>query len=96
MLYFIKSIGPSIAAKLVGVAGGLHKLAKMPACNVQLLGAQKKVLAGFSVTSILPHSGFLYFSELVQCVSEDLRMKAARIIAAKCTIAARLDSFSNW
>ena len=80
----------------MGVAGGLHNLAKMPACNVQVLGAQKKVLAGFSVASILPHSGFLYFSEMVQSVSEDVRMKAARIIAAKCTIAARLDSFSNW
>ncbi|KAI6660995.1 hypothetical protein LOD99_13718 [Oopsacas minuta] len=86
-------IGPSIAAKLVGVAGGLHPLAKMPACNVQLLGAQKKVLAGFSVTSVLPHSGFLYFSELVQSVSDDVKMKAVRIIAAKCTIAARLDTF---
>ena len=88
--------GPSIAAKLVGVAGGLHPLAKMPACNVQVLGAQKKVLAGFSVTSVLPHSGFLYFSELAQSVSYDVRMKAAKIIAAKCTIAARLDAFHNW
>ena len=88
--------GPSIAAKLVGVAGGLHNLAKMPSCNVQLLGAQKKVLAGFSVSSVLPHSGFVYFSEIAQSVSEDVRMKAAKIIAAKCTIAARLDSFSNW
>lgn len=39
-------VGASTAAKIVGVAGGLTKLSKIPACNVTLLGAQKKTLAG--------------------------------------------------
>lgn len=39
-------VGASTAAKIVGVAGGLTKLSKIPACNVTLLGSQKKTLAG--------------------------------------------------
>lgn len=39
-------VGASTAAKLLGIAGGLTKLSKMPACNVQVLGSQKKTLAG--------------------------------------------------
>ena len=59
-------IGASTAAKIMGIAGGLTVLSKMPSCNILLLGAQKKMLSGFSSTSILPHTGFVYFSELVQ------------------------------
>lgn len=39
-------IGASTAAKLLGIAGGLTKLSKMPACNVLVLGSQKKTLSG--------------------------------------------------
>ncbi|KAM7266030.1 hypothetical protein ACFE04_003713 [Oxalis oulophora] len=35
-------VGSRVAAKLMGTAGGLSASAKMPACNVQLLGAEKK------------------------------------------------------
>lgn len=60
-------VGSSIAAKLMGVAGGLTKLAKIPACNVQLLGQQKKTISGFSqVTTTLPHTGFVFFADIVQ------------------------------
>nr|XP_043611413.1 U4/U6 small nuclear ribonucleoprotein Prp31 homolog [Erigeron canadensis] len=44
-------VGSAVAAKLMGTAGGLSSLAKMPACNVQILGAKKKNLAGFSTAS---------------------------------------------
>ena len=51
---------------ILGVAGGLTNLAKMPACNVLLLGAQKKNLSGFSQVTMLPHTGFIYYCPLVQ------------------------------
>ena len=44
----------------------MTNLAKMPACNVLLVGAQKKTLQGFSSTQILPHTGFIYYSDMVQ------------------------------
>ena len=49
--------GASTAAKLMGAAGGLIALTKMPACNVMLLGSQKRTLTGFSSTAINPHTG---------------------------------------
>lgn len=51
---------------VVGVAGGLTKLAKMPACNVLIVGSQNKILSGFSTVSALPHTGFIYYSDIVQ------------------------------
>lgn len=48
-----------------GVAGGLTNLSKMPACNIMLLGSQKKILAGFSSTVMQPHQGHVYGCDLV-------------------------------
>ena len=48
------------------MAGGLTNLSKMPACNIMLLGAQRKTLSGFSSTSVLPHTGYIYHSDIVQ------------------------------
>ncbi|KAK0044015.1 U4/U6 small nuclear ribonucleoprotein Prp31 [Biomphalaria pfeifferi] len=86
-------VGASIAAKLMGTAGGLTNLSKMPACNIMLLGSQKKTLAGFSSTNILPHTGFIYHSEFVQKMPPEMRRKTTRAVAAKCALAARVDSF---
>lgn len=59
-------VGASTAAKIMGVAGGLTKLSKMPACNVLVLGQQKKTLSGFSQVTMLPHTGFIFYSQIVQ------------------------------
>lgn len=86
-------VGASTAAKLMGAAGGLTALSKMPANNIALLGQQKKSLSGFSQTSTLPHTGFVYYSEIVQNLPPDLRRKTSRIVGSKCALAARVDSF---
>ncbi|QQP56586.1 U4/U6 small nuclear ribonucleoprotein Prp31 [Caligus rogercresseyi] len=79
-------VGPSTAAKVMGAAGGLTNLSKMPSNNISLLGQTKKHKSGFSQKmSFLPHTGFIYYSELVQSVPPDIRRK--------CTLAARVDSF---
>ncbi|KAK0075836.1 hypothetical protein PV325_006248 [Microctonus aethiopoides] len=85
-------VGASTAAKIMGVAGGLTKLSKMPACNLLVLGSQKTTLSGFSQTATLPHTGFIYYSELVQEAPADLRRKAARLVASKSMLAARVDA----
>ncbi|XP_066244803.1 U4/U6 small nuclear ribonucleoprotein Prp31 [Euwallacea similis] len=85
-------LGASIAAKIMGVAGGLTRLSKIPACNVLLLGQQKKTLSGFSQAHMLPHTGFVYYCDIVQNTPPDLRRKAARLVATKCTLAARVDA----
>jgi len=50
----------------LGVAGGLTNLSKMPACNVLVVGAQKRTLSGFSTKAIMPHTGFVYYCDIVQ------------------------------
>lgn len=59
-------VGSSTAAKIMGAAGGLTGLSKMPACNLLVLGAQKRTLSGFSSASAMPHTGFIYYSDVVQ------------------------------
>ena len=85
-------VGSAVAAKLMGTAGGLASLAKMPACNVQLLGAKKKNLAGFSTATSQFRVGYLEQTEIFQTTPPSLRMRACRLLAAKSTLAARVDS----
>jgi U4/U6 small nuclear ribonucleoprotein PRP31 len=103
-------VGTTTAAKLLGVAGGLNGLAKMPSCNVhvsqsllliigvadsnsfeQLLGAQKKITAGFSTATQRRNTGFVFQSELVQQTPPDYRSKVQRTVGAKVVLAARMD-----
>lgn len=91
---------------IVSQAGGLGPLSKQPSCNIlvlgkhnlnflithSFLGKQKKTLSGFSTAAVLPHAGFIYYHPIVQSLQPDLRTKAARIIAGKVTLAARVDS----
>ena len=88
-------VGSSLAAMLVGMAGGLEKLAHVPACNLTVMGQEKRHLAGFGMTAGLPHTGVLYFSDLVQAAPPALRRKALKIVAAKSSLAVRLDAFGN-
>ncbi|GAU22575.1 hypothetical protein TSUD_93430 [Trifolium subterraneum] len=85
-------VGSAVAAKLMGTAGGLSALAKMPACNVQLLGAKKKNLAGFSTATSQFHVGYIEQTEIFQTTPPSFRPRACRLLAAKSTLAARVDS----
>ncbi|XP_022966885.1 U4/U6 small nuclear ribonucleoprotein Prp31 homolog [Cucurbita maxima] len=85
-------VGSAVAAKLMGTAGGLASLAKMPACNVQLLGAKKKNLAGFSTATSQFRLGYIEQTEIFQSTPPHLKMRACRLVSAKSTLAARVDS----
>ncbi len=43
-----KLVGASVCAKLIAAAGGLNELSLTPACNIQVLGSERRVLNGFS------------------------------------------------
>jgi U4/U6 small nuclear ribonucleoprotein PRP31 len=85
-------VGSIVAAKLVVTAGGLSSLANMPACNVQLLESKQINPAGFSSASSQQfHVGCLEQTQLIQTTPPHLRMRAYRLLAAKSTLAARVD-----
>ncbi|KAM0054435.1 putative U4/U6 small nuclear ribonucleoprotein Prp31 [Helianthus debilis subsp. tardiflorus] len=64
----------------------------MLACNVQLLGAKKKNLAGFSTATSQFRVGHIEQTEVFQTTPPALKMRACRLVAAKSTLAAHVDS----
>jgi hypothetical protein len=76
-------VGSALAAKLMGIAGGLTALSKIPACNIKLLGKDKKTLTGFSSTMIKAHNGAIFNCDLVQQTPPHLRQRALRAVAGK-------------
>lgn len=84
-------VGASTAAKLMGAAGGLTALSKIPASNLQVIGANKRTNTGLSILGQERHRGFIYYSDMVSAIPTEFRMKATRILAAKATLAARID-----
>lgn len=89
------AIGSEVAARLMGVAGGLLALSRIPACNIQVLGTKRKHLAGLSSSSANPHQGFIFTSAVVQNTPPPLRIKAARLAAAKTALLARVDAYGQ-
>ncbi len=88
-------VGTTIAAQLIGAAGGLTALSKIPSDNIQLLGKQKKALSGFSSRTVIRHIGYIANCDIVHNTPPDLRKKVGRVIAGKSTLAARVDSFHS-
>jgi U4/U6 small nuclear ribonucleoprotein PRP31 len=88
-------VGSAIAARLVGIAGGLNALSRMPASNIQVLGIKRKTLAGFSTATMVRHVGFLNDCDIVKKSPPSLKTKACRLVATKCTLAARADCYGE-
>jgi len=81
-----------IAAQLMGLAGGLSAMSKIPACNLQVLGQNKIAnLGGFGAAAAMPHTGLIYYTTAVQQAPPYLRMRALKVVAAKVALAARID-----
>jgi len=86
-------IGPEIAARLMGIAGGLKELSEMPSCNMQVLGVKRNILGGFASTVANMHQGMLGQTDIMINTPADLKQRAIRLLAAKCALAARIDSY---
>lgn len=60
-----------------------------------MLGAKRRHLAGLSSTAAAPHQGFIFGSAVVQSTPPPLRTKAARLVAAKTALLARVDAYGQ-
>ena len=87
--------GPVLAARLVALAGGLETLAKKPSGTVQLLGAEDALFAHLAGRAPSPKHGVIYVHEYVRGTHPDNRGSAARALAGKLAIAARIDHYSG-
>ncbi len=84
-------LGPELAARLVAQAGGLDRLARLPASTVQVLGAERAFFEHLRGHAPPPRHGLLFLHPTIQSAPRVERGKLARALAGKVAIAARLD-----
>ena len=87
--------GPLLGARLIAIAGSLEALAKMPSGTVQLLGAEDALFAHLTEGAPPPKHGLIYTHEYVRGTRPSDRGSAARAVAGKLAIAARIDHYSG-
>lgn len=87
--------GSEIGAQLLDRAGSLKKLAEFPASTIQTLGAEKALFRHLKTGSRPPKYGILFSHDLVHKAPKNKQGKAARLIADKISIAARIDYFKG-
>ncbi len=86
-------VGPVIAARIISYAGGLNRLAKMPASTVQVLGAEDAFFQHLKKGTPCPKHGIIFQVPSIRNLSPKKRGRAARALAGKIAIAARVDYY---
>jgi nucleolar protein 56 len=84
-------VGSLLAARLLSLAGGLERLARMPASTIQVLGAEKALFRALRSKGKPPKHGVIYRFPPLRSAPKKLRGKIARAVAGKVSIAARVD-----
>jgi len=88
-------IGDTVAARLISKAGSLTNLAKAPASTVQILGAEKALFRALKTKGNTPKYGLIYHSTFIGRAEKKNKGRISRYLANKCSIASRIDSFSD-
>ena len=88
-------IGEQIGARLISHAGSLINLAKNPSSTVQILGAEKSLFRAIKTRTNTPKYGLLFHSSFIGRASAKNKGRISRFLANKCSMASRLDSFSD-
>ena len=88
-------VGPEVAARLMGIAGGLRELSEIPSCNIQVLGVKRGILAGFGSSAESMHQGVVAQCDLMLQTPPEWKSRAIRLVAAKCALAARIDAYMS-
>ncbi|MFB6110740.1 MAG: NOP5/NOP56 family protein [Halodesulfurarchaeum sp.] len=85
--------GPLLAARLIALAGSLEALAKKPSGSLQVLGAEDALFAHLEGHAPSPKHGVIFTHEYVRETRPEKRGSAARALAGKLSIAARIDHY---
>ncbi|XP_954030.1 ribonucleolar protein, putative [Theileria annulata] len=88
-------VGTLLSGRLISHAGSLVNLAKSPASTIQILGAEKALFRALKSRTNTPKYGLLFQSTFIGKASNKHKGKAARYLANKCALAARLDYFCD-
>ncbi|MEM1521850.1 MAG: C/D box methylation guide ribonucleoprotein complex aNOP56 subunit [Thermofilaceae archaeon] len=88
-------VGSLLGARLIALAGGLQKLATLPASTIQVLGAEKALFRALRTGGKPPKHGVIFQYPSIHRSPKWQRGKIARALAAKLAIAARIDAFTG-
>lgn len=88
-------LGERIGARLISHAGSLTNLSKYPASTVQILGAEKALFRALKTKGNTPKYGLLYHSTFIGRADPKHKGRISRFLANKCSIASRIDCYSE-
>lgn len=88
-------IGETVGARLISHAGSLTNLAKYPASTVQILGAEKALFRALKTKGNTPKYGLIFHSSFIGRAKQRNKGRISRYLANKCSIASRIDCFSE-
>ncbi|KAK9278100.1 hypothetical protein L1049_027658 [Liquidambar formosana] len=88
-------IGEVVGARLISHAGSLTNLAKCPSSTLQILGAEKALFRALKTRGNTPKYGLIFHSSFIGRASARNKGRMARYLANKCSIASRIDCFSE-
>ncbi|TEA25848.1 hypothetical protein DBR06_SOUSAS28310005 [Sousa chinensis] len=88
-------IGEAVGARLIAHAGSLTNLAKYPASTVQILGAEKALFRALKTRGNTPKYGLIFHSTFIGRAAAKNKGRISRYLANKCSIASRIDCFSE-
>merc|ERR1712210_89125 len=88
-------IGDTVGARLISHAGSLTNLAKCPASTVQILGAEKALFRALKTKGNTPKYGLIFHSSFIGRAGSKNKGRISRFLANKCSIASRIDCFSE-
>jgi len=88
-------LGTQLSVRIVAAAGGLSKLARMPASTIQLLGAEKALFRHISDGSLPPKHGLLYQHPSVKGSRKKDKGRVSRKLAAKVAIASKVEYYGG-
>jgi U4/U6 small nuclear ribonucleoprotein PRP31 len=91
-------LGARVGAQLLACAGGLAALSRAPSCNVQVMGSKRRTGGGGGAARgerTHKHAGVIFECALVADAPHALQRRAAKTLAAKVVLAARLDTFGE-
>lgn len=88
-------VGEQIGARLIQKAGSLLSLAKYPSSTVQILGAEKALFRALKQRQATPKYGILYNAQVVTKAAAPNKGTMSRVLAAKTSLSARIDSFGE-
>ncbi|GFO37661.1 nucleolar protein 58-like [Plakobranchus ocellatus] len=87
--------GELVGARLIAHAGSLLNLAKHPSSTVQILGAEKALFRALKTKHDTPKYGLIYHASLVGGATPKNKGKLSRMLAAKASLAIRVDALSE-